>query len=79
MVSHSYTLCKSDVTHKLISIEGPISSVEVFGSTLIIVNDRDVAFELMDRRSATYSDRPVLTFGGEMCVKLLESPLMHEY
>lgn len=46
--------------------EGPISSVEVFGSTMIIVNDRDVAVDLLDKRSAIYSCRPVLTFGGEL-------------
>ena len=48
--------------------EGPISSVEVFGSTMIIVNDRGVAIDLLDKRSAIYSSRPVLTFGGELQV-----------
>ena len=51
---------------ELTSAERPISSVEVFGSTMIIVNDREVAVDLLDKRSAIYSSRPVLTFGGEM-------------
>ncbi|OJI85071.1 hypothetical protein ASPTUDRAFT_54746 [Aspergillus tubingensis CBS 134.48] len=41
---------------------GPISSVQVFGETLIIVNDAQIAVELLEKRSATHSDRPGLTF-----------------
>ena len=45
---------------------GPISSVTVLGKTIIIINDMKVAFELLDRRSQSYSDRPTLVFVGEM-------------
>lgn len=45
---------------------GPISSVSVFGQTIIVVNDYKTAVELLDRRSSIYSDRPVFTFAGEM-------------
>ncbi|BCR93381.1 uncharacterized protein AKAW2_10427A [Aspergillus luchuensis] len=41
---------------------GPISSVQVFGETLIIINDARIAVELLEKRSATHSDRPSLTF-----------------
>ena len=41
---------------------GPISSVTTFGNTLIIVNDANIASELLDKRSAIYSSRPLLTF-----------------
>ncbi|GKZ31850.1 hypothetical protein AbraIFM66950_000761 [Aspergillus brasiliensis] len=41
---------------------GPISSVQVFGETLIIVNDARIAVELMEKRSVIHSDRPSLTF-----------------
>ena len=46
--------------------EGPISSVSAFGSHIIIINDLEVAYDLLDARSAVYSSRPTLTFGGEM-------------
>ena len=45
---------------------GPISSVSVFGTTYIIVNDMKIAFNLMEKRSSIYSSRPVCIFGGEM-------------
>ncbi|KAF2119330.1 cytochrome P450 monooxygenase [Lophiotrema nucula] len=47
-------------------IYGPISSVTVLGQTLIILNDKDVAFELMDKQAGTYSGRPKMKF-AEMC------------
>lgn len=49
-------------------ITGPISSVTIFGQHMIIVNDKRLVFEMFDKRSAIYSDRPTLVFGGEMCV-----------
>lgn len=55
---------------ELTTAEGPISSVKVFGSTIIIINDKEIAVDLLDKRSAIYSCRPVLTFGGELQVKL---------
>lgn len=47
---------------------GPISSVTAMGQTLIIVHDRDAASELMEKRAANYSGRPVGTFANELCV-----------
>ena len=47
---------------------GPISSITVLGQKIIIVNDVKIALDLMDKRSSIYSDRPILTFGGEMYV-----------
>lgn len=49
-------------------ITGPISSVTIFGQHMIIVNDKRLVSEMFDKRSAIYSDRPTLVFGGEMCV-----------
>ena len=51
-------------------IAGPISSVEVFGQRIIILNEHDVAFQLLDERSSVYSDRPTMVFVGEMYVTL---------
>lgn len=45
---------------------GPISSVSVFGQTIIVVNDLQTALELLDKRSSVFSDRPVLPFAGIM-------------
>lgn len=45
---------------------GPISSVSVLGQTMIIINDVDIAFELMEKRGNVHSGRPRLVFGGEM-------------
>jgi hypothetical protein len=49
---------------------GPLSSVSVFGQHLVIINDPQIAFELLEKKSSIYSDRPTLIFGGEMCVSL---------
>ena len=49
-------------------ILGPISSVSALGTNIIVVNDVDIAYELLEKRSATYSCRPTSVFGGEMFV-----------
>ncbi|RDW63545.1 O-methylsterigmatocystin oxidoreductase-2 [Coleophoma cylindrospora] len=46
---------------------GPISSVTVLGQTMIIIHDKDLALELMEKRSAIYSSRPRMVFAFEMC------------
>ncbi|KAL2008457.1 hypothetical protein VTN00DRAFT_6651 [Thermoascus crustaceus] len=45
---------------------GPISSVTVFGQTIIILNDVHAAFELLEKRSALHSARPSMVFAAEM-------------
>ncbi|KAE8385720.1 cytochrome P450 [Aspergillus alliaceus] len=45
---------------------GPISSVTMFGQTIVIVNDWRMAYDILDKRSAKHSSRPRLTFAGEM-------------
>ncbi|KAK7018194.1 cytochrome P450, partial [Favolaschia claudopus] len=45
---------------------GPIIQVSVFGQSIIILNSAQVVRDLLDRRSANYSDRPALYFGGEV-------------
>lgn len=47
-------------------VYGPISSVTVFDQTIIILNDVQAAIDLFEKRSNIYSDRPILTFAGEM-------------
>ena len=45
---------------------GALVSVSVFGQPMIIVNSAKTAKEMMDKKSAVYSDRPVLQMGGEL-------------
>ncbi|KAH7253445.1 cytochrome P450 [Fusarium solani] len=45
---------------------GPISSVTVMGQTLVIINDAQIAFELLEKRSVKHSSRPRQIFAGEM-------------
>lgn len=45
---------------------GPVSSVRALGTTLIILNDKECVFDLLERRSSIYSGRPVFYFGGRM-------------
>ncbi|WYZ44616.1 hypothetical protein EsH8_VII_001052 [Colletotrichum jinshuiense] len=45
---------------------GPISSITVMGQTIVIINDAQLAFELLDKRSVKHSSRPKQLFAGEM-------------
>lgn len=38
----------------------------MLGKVIVVLNDIDVVFELLDKRSRIFSDRPSLTFSGEM-------------
>jgi len=38
------------------------------GSTIVIVNDARLAFELLEKRSAKFSSRPKQLFAGELYV-----------
>lgn len=41
---------------------GPISSLNVLGKTIIILNDAQLAAQLLEKRSAIYSSRPQQNF-----------------
>lgn len=58
---------------------GPISSVTVFGQTIILVHDLEVALELLDKRGAKYSSRPRMVFAGEMYVPTHRIVLSHSH
>ena len=45
---------------------GPISSVTIFGQTLIIINDREIASQILEKNSAKHSSRPHLVFADEL-------------
>ena len=43
-----------------------MTTVSVFGQPMIIVNSSKTAMDMMDKKSAIYSDRPVMQMGGEL-------------
>lgn len=58
--------CHHWLKHK--DLYGPISSLTVLGQTFVIVNDADIALELLSNRAAIYSGRPKMVFSGDMYV-----------
>ena len=44
---------------------GDVVHLEIFGKHMIILNTFEAAQDLMERRSAIYSDRPSIAFGGD--------------
>ncbi|KAK2042897.1 cytochrome P450 [Colletotrichum somersetense] len=45
---------------------GPISSITAMGTTMVILNDLDIASELLEKRSIKHSSRPLQVFAGQM-------------
>ncbi|KAF8810286.1 cytochrome P450 [Phlegmacium glaucopus] len=45
---------------------GDIVSISALGQHIVILNSARVAVEMLDKKSAIYSDRPVLQMGGEL-------------
>ena len=58
--------CHHWLKHKY--LYGPISSVTILGQTFVIINDPDIAFELLRDRAAIHSSRPSQVFSGDMYV-----------
>ncbi|KAM5350440.1 hypothetical protein ACJ41O_006945 [Fusarium nematophilum] len=46
---------------------GPISSVTVLGTTLVIIHDKTMARDLLEKLAAKTSVRPSMTFANKMC------------
>ncbi|KAJ9610637.1 hypothetical protein H2200_005414 [Cladophialophora chaetospira] len=46
---------------------GPINSLSVLGQTMIIISDYKIAVDLMEKRSAHMSSRPIMQFGSILC------------
>jgi hypothetical protein len=55
-----------DKSADVYALSGPISSLTVLGQTLVILNDAQYANDLLEKRSAQYSARARMIFGGEM-------------
>ncbi len=45
------------------NLYGPISAVTDFGHTIILLNDVEVARELLEKQASVYSERPPMVFG----------------
>ncbi|KAJ7482244.1 cytochrome P450 [Mycena galericulata] len=45
---------------------GPIISLNLAGQPVVVLNDHQIATDLLDRRSAIYSDRPQFIMAGEI-------------
>ncbi|KAG2158981.1 cytochrome P450 [Suillus bovinus] len=45
---------------------GDISHIEVLGQHIVVVNSLNIAMEMLDNKSAIYSERPILPVGGEL-------------
>ncbi|KAL4898353.1 cytochrome P450 [Aspergillus ambiguus] len=54
---------------------GPISSVTVLGQTIILVNDAELAVELLEKQSAATASRPRLVFASELSGYGLSLPM----
>ncbi|KAH0826313.1 cytochrome P450 [Lanmaoa asiatica] len=50
---------------------GPVTYLHVFGQGLVFLNTPEVAFDLLDKRGAIYSDKPRLVMVGELYVCLI--------
>lgn len=47
-------------------IYGDISSVTILGQTIIVLNSVRAAIDMLEKKSSTYSERPVFPMGGEL-------------
>ncbi|EIW87255.1 cytochrome P450 [Coniophora puteana RWD-64-598 SS2] len=47
-------------------MNGPISSISIFGQPIVFLNSPHEAIELLDKKSSIYSNRPVLPMVGEL-------------
>ncbi|KAK1515574.1 cytochrome P450 [Colletotrichum costaricense] len=45
---------------------GPITALTVIGKPFIVINDPQVALDILEKKSAEFSSRPALTFIGEL-------------
>ncbi|KAG0694413.1 cytochrome P450 [Suillus ampliporus] len=46
---------------------GPVTHIRVFSQSLVFLNTPKAVFDLLDKRSSLYSDKPHLVMAGELC------------
>lgn len=52
--------------HELTTSLGPLMMLDIMGEKMCIINSAKVATELLDQRSAIYSDRPGMVMVKEL-------------
>ncbi|KAF5250652.1 hypothetical protein FOXYS1_14866 [Fusarium oxysporum] len=52
---------------KFKDLYGPISSINVLGTPLVVLNDREALHDLLEKRSTKTSSRPWSPFASELC------------
>jgi hypothetical protein len=60
-----YPLCISFPSN-LSDVTGAVVQVRLFGQSVVIINSHKAAVELLEKKSAMYSDRPRLVMAGEL-------------
>lgn len=50
----------------MLSSTGDVTSVSLLGQRVVILNSLEATFDLLDKKSAVYSDRPVTPMAGEL-------------
>lgn len=56
----------SDVITMLIFCEGSVTYLHVLGQGLVFLNTSEAAFDLLERKGSTYSDKPYLVMVCEL-------------
>ncbi|KAG9013448.1 hypothetical protein FRB94_002522 [Tulasnella sp. JGI-2019a] len=56
---------------------GPLSYHSIAGQSILVINSQEVATDLLDKRSAIYSDRPRLVMASELSGFDIASVLLH--
>ena len=59
-------VCPSHILTVYTYITGDIMHIKIFGLDIVIISSIDTANNLMSQ--ASYSDRPILTMVGKLCV-----------
>ena len=52
------SLHDAEISANVLFSPGSMISLTVFGRTLIVINDAEIAIELLEKRAAQYSSRP---------------------
>lgn len=55
--------------HEWFQQYGPLISAQFGGTTVIMIGDKDVAHELLDKRGSAYAERPRMVMAGENLTK----------
>lgn len=53
-------------TYLLTTPAGPVMSLSAMGSSIVVLSSREAISDLLEKRGATYSDRPLAIMAGEL-------------